>query len=359
MNPPGVRRFAGGRAGPRGFVLIELALAGLILALLSVWAAHAWAQRVRDLQAQSLAVWMTVAHEAARAYLRRHGPALALADGPGALAHEGFDDWSAPGWDELRAAGLVPSGWLEAGPLGQSAGLRILRSQVCPGPACRLTALVHTRGPLLTRNGRSVDEGLVAQWLMAVRGQGLVVWPHAPDALAGAARRLPAPEDWPPGTVALAADDTDVAAAAGADPDLGPYLKVGDDRDPDFQGDATVGGNIRSGASLRARDYLVLERPGVEYEGCGEEGALTIERDYNGILLCRQGRWRSAGRVDGGGFLSNSHRGCYDGTGAYRGNPATGYCSCPFGYAPVMVSDAGTLTSAEGRTSGFICMAAQ
>ncbi len=350
-----------------GFVLVELAVAGLILVLLSAWAAHAWAQRVRDFQAQSLAVWMTAAQGAARSYLRRHAPALGLADEPGALADEGFADWSAPGWDEMRAAGFVPAGWTDAGPLGHALGLRVLRSGACPGADCRLTALVHTRGPLLGRDGGAVDEGLVAQWLMAVQGRGMVVWPHAPRVLSGAARRLPAPEDWPAGIVALAAEDDGTAPSGAAPPageiDLGPYLRVRDERDPEFQGGATVqgdvaaGGSIRSGASLRARDFLVIEQSAAEHGGCTQEGAMSVERSRDAILLCRQGRWRSAGRPDGGGFLSHSRRGCADGTGVFRGNPVTGDCSCPFNYTPVMVSDAGTLTAPEGRTTGFICVA--
>ncbi|MER1968323.1 hypothetical protein [Castellaniella sp. GW247-6E4] len=336
--------------------MLELAVVGLLLALVSVWAAQAWAQRVRDLQAQSLAVWMTAAQSAAQSYLRLHGLAIGRADGTDALAHEGFGDWSAPGWDEMRAAGLVPPGWADAGPLGHGVGLRVLRSGACPGAACRLAALVHTRQPLLGRDGRAVDEGLVAQWLMAAQGRGMVAWPGASRVLSGAGRRLPAPEDWPAGIVALVVDD-EGAVPSGGDVDLSPYLRVRDARDPEFQGDATVVGDIRGGASLWARDSLVLERSGTEHSGCAEEGALTTEGGHDGILLCRQGRWRSAGRAGGGGFLSHSRQGCADSTGAYRGNPLTGDCSCPFNYTPVMVSDAGSMTSAEGRTTGFICVA--
>ncbi len=351
----------GGPAGRReqGFVLIEFAIASLILILVAVWAAHAWAQRVRDLQAQSLAVWMMAAHDGARAYLGRHGPALALAEGPDALQHEGFDDWRTPAWHEMRLAGLLPPGWTETGPMGLLAGLQIQRSGDCPGGACRLMALVHTRDALVARDGRTVDESLVAQWLMAVQGKGLVVWPHAPDVLSGAARRLPAPGGWQPGTVALAADGGHAEGAGGqgdADLDLTPYLRLGDERDPAFQGDATIDGSVSSGASLRARDYLVLSRNSDPQEACDEEGAFSFERGRDGTLLCRGGRWRSAGRADGGGFLLHSHRGCVDAVGAFRGNPVTGDCSCPFGYQPVMVSDMGATASAEGRTTGFICV---
>lgn len=347
------------RAAQQGFVLIELAIASLVLVLVTVWAAHAWAQRLRDLQAQSLAVWMIAAHEGAHAYLGRYGSALTLADSPDALRHEGFDDWAEPGWEELRNAGLMPAGWAQVGPMGLLAAMRIQRSADCPGSDCRLTALVHTRAPLLARDGRTVDESLVAQWLMAVQGHGLVVWPRSPDTLSGAARRLPVPEGWQPGTVALAADGGQVAGlgdGGDAGPDLTPYLRVGDDRDPEFQGDATIGGSVSSGASLRATDYLVLARSNEAYEACDEDNAFSFERSRDGALLCRGGRWRSAGRADGGGFLSHSHRGCFDASGVFRGNPVTGGCSCPFGYSPIMVSDIGTVASAEGRTSGFICL---
>lgn len=362
MNRPAVARSSGCRASRRaqaGFVLIELLVASVILVLVSTWAAHAWAQRIRDLQAQSLAVWMMTAQDAVAAYLGHHRRALIEAADPAALALEGFTDWSRPSWAEMQAAGLLPTAWMQAGPMGHDAGVQVLRSGACPGTACTVWALVHTRQPLLSRDGHSVDEGLIAQWLMAVQGRGMVVWPHASEMLTGAGRRLASPEGWLAGTVALAVGaPTDGVTDTGASqPDLSQYLKVGDDRDPDFQGDATIKGDVRSGASLWAQDYLVLGQAEFEHDPCDNEGALSLERGYDGSVLCRSGRWRSAGRAHGGAFMMNNQRGCYDAQGVFRGNPVTGTCACPFNYAAVMVSDLGAEAAPEGRTSGYICMA--
>ncbi|HUH40207.1 MAG TPA: hypothetical protein VL024_04970, partial [Castellaniella sp.] len=337
----------------------ELLVASVILVLVSTWAAHAWAQRVRDLQAQSLAVWMMTAQDAVAAYLGHHRRALAEAADSSALALEGFADWSKPSWAEMQAVGLLPAAWTQVGPMGHAAGVQVLRSGVCPGTACTAWALVHTSQPLLHHDGHSVDEGLIAQWLMAVQGRGMVVWPHASEMLSGAGRRLPSPEGWLAGTVALAVGmPTGGTGDTGASqPDLSQYLKVQDDRDPDFQGDTTVKGDVRSGASLWARDYLVLGQAQFEHDPCADEGALSLERGYDGSLLCRSGRWRSAGRAHGGAFLVNNRRGCYDAHGAFRGNPLTDTCACPFNYAAVMVSDTGTEAAPEGRTSGYICIA--
>lgn len=337
-----------------GFVLIELLAAGLIVVLLSVWAAHAWAQRVRDLQAQSLAEWMLVAQDAAQAFLRQHGGLIAQAAGTADLVPHGYADWSAPTWAELRSVGLVPVGWAESGPLGQSLGLRVLRAGACPGAACQVTMIVHTQRPLLDRQGLAIDEGMVAQWLLAARGQGLVIWPQSAGVLSGAGRRLPVPDGWAPGTLALALGAG--SAGAGGPVDLSAYLKVQDERDPQFQGDATVQGSIRSGKSLRARDYLVLEGSGFEHGSCTDEGAVTLDSMYDGMLRCREGRWRSMGRAPGGGFMLNSSSGCFDPTVGYLGNPLTGDCSCPFNYVPVMVSKVGGIYDVGGQSLGYVCV---
>lgn len=347
------------RAAQKGFVLLELMIAGLLMTLLAVWASQSWMQRVRETQAQSLAAWMLTARSVAHDYLIRHGGEIALADPLAGAVIPGYRDWSQPTWAELKADGLARPGFPETGALGLRLGTQILRHGACPGSACRLEALIHTTQPILSRTRQDVDEGMVAQWLMAAQGLGAVVWTHTPDVLAGSTLRYPNPlpgvaQSWPPGTVALAvsAPGTPGAAHGGSE----DFLRVGDTRDPDFHGSATVQGDIATQSSLRAKRYLVLKDRNSEFQACGEQGALSVESFRDGLLLCRGNIWRSAGRAAGGGFSSSSRFGCADREGNSTRNPMTGGCFCGLGYVPVQVSDSGP-DPQEGRTLGYLCVA--
>lgn len=336
---------------------MAVAVLGLVLA---IWAGQEWAQRARALQARSLAAWMGVARDAAEAFLARHAADLAGAAAADALAGQGYADWTAPRWEELRAAGLLAGGWQAAGPLRRTLGLRVAREGECPGAACRVWALVHARPALRTAAG-GVDEALVAEWLQAAEGRGLVVWPRQPGFLGGAGLRIPVPEegaaDWAAGVVALAArTPAGPGGGAGAGGDDEAYLRVRDARDPDFQGDATVQGAVRSGTRLAARDSLHLERGWGVGEPCAPEGALGRPREGAGVLACRQGYWALAARPAGGGYMLNSRRGCLSAMGVPSVNPVTGACSCPTGYAMTQVAESGSLTAPEGLTVGYLCL---
>jgi hypothetical protein len=343
-------------------VLLELMVAGLLMTLLAVWASQTWMHRVREAQGQALAAWMLAAREVAHDYLLRHGADIAAADHGSALLARGYRDWSQPTWVELKADRISRPGFPESGALGLHLGLRILRHGDCPGEACRLEAVIHTTQPLLTSDRQRVDEGMIAQWLMATHGAGAVVWSRSPDALAGSTMRHPNPlpgqgQPWPVGVVALAVSTTaGITAPSDASGDTGDFLRVGDPRNPDFQGAATVQGDIETRSALRARQHLVLQDRNQEFQPCEDEGALSIEGFRSGMLLCRGNVWRSAGRAAGGGFSFNSLYGCSDRDGIMMRNPVTGGCFCNPGYAPVQISDSGTHPQ-DGRTLGYLCVA--
>lgn len=349
------------RATQRGFVLLELMVAGILMTLLVVWGSQSWMQRVRDAQAQALAAWMLAARSVAHDYLALHGAEIAVADTPAALTTQGYQDWAQPGWQELKASGVARAGFPESGALGMRLGIQVLRHGDCPGRACRLEALIHTLQPVRLSGHFQVDEGMIAQWLMATQGLGAVVWAHSSEILAGSTLRLPNPlpgvsQAWQPGVIALAVSLPAIAGGgSGQAGDSDDFLQVGDKRNPDFQGQATVQGDISTQSSLRAQRYLVLQDRNIEFQACAEEGALSLERFHNGLLLCRGHVWRSAGRAAGGGFSFNSLSGCADRDGVSTRNPITGGCACGAGYAAVQISDSGAHPE-EGRTQGYLCV---
>ncbi len=344
----------------QGALLLEFMVVAALSLVLMVWASQEWAQRARDLQARALAVWMEPARAAAEAFLQRHGAALRQADSPQALALQGYADWQAPSWAELRAHGLLPASWQEAGPLHQRLAVRILREGACPQSPCQLAALVHAHQPL-QRSGGGVDQALIAEWLLASGGQGLVVWPQHPDRLTGAGRQLalPAGQAWSPGTVALLvgqlSGDED-ASSNEPSADTEAFLRVQDPRDPDFQGDASVLGTVRSGAQLVAHDSLLLENAYPVHGVCSSEGAVARSQNPPGLLSCRQGRWQQVAGPAGGGYMLNTRRGCKNALGGSTANPLTGACSCATGYAMLQVAESGSLSAPEGLTTGFVCI---
>ncbi|MDY0308508.1 MAG: hypothetical protein RBR29_01770 [Castellaniella sp.] len=351
-----------GHQRQRGSLLLEFMVVAILGLALAVWAGQEWAQRIRALQARSLAAWMQIADDAAEGFLARHAAAIALAEAPDALAGQGFANWAAPSWDELQAAGLLARGWQAQGPLHRTLGLKVMRDGVCPGTACRVWALTHARPALRTAAG-GVDEALVAEWLQAAEGRGLVVWPHRPGALSGAGWRVPVPteggDDWQPGVVALAARPLAGERGDHTPGETDAFLRVGDARDPDFQGVLTVRGVIRSGTHLAARDSLQLERGWGIGEFCAPEGALGRARDGLGMLACRQGLWSLLARPAGGGYMLNSRRGCRNAAGDSSANPVTGACACPAGYVMVQVAESGSIMAPEGLSMGFVCLAQQ
>ncbi len=334
----------------RGFVLLELIVAVLLATLLAVWGAQSLVNRLNDASAQAHAAWMLSLRQAVQGYIERHADALARADHQPALAAAGYADWARPGIAELKAGALLASGFPESAPAGGGATVRLLRHGACPGNDCRIEALIHGNAPFLHKTTGHVDEQKVAQWLMASQGWGGWVAATRPAVIGGAAFEYANPS-WPgaplpPGTVALAVTGDQLRHL--------DFLRVGDARDPDFQGGATVQGSIETGADLRVQRYLYMGTPEQALASCVETGAISRSSD-GGMLVCRDQRWRPMQRGSGG-FSTHQWRGCQNTNGASTANPVTGACSCPLHSAMVQISDSGPQTYPEGRTLGFLCV---
>jgi type II secretory pathway pseudopilin PulG len=333
-----------------GFALLELMLAAILTTLMAVWAAGVWQERVNDAMAQSHAVWMGAVKSAVRVMMEAHHHAIVLATQPGDLQAHGYADWTKPQLAELKANRLLSAGFPNGNKLGGGVIVRIVRHGGCPGTDCQVQGLVYSEQPFLKRPGGPVDEQMVAQWLLAARGWG--GWVPVNNALhiRGASFDLPNPpypgEPLPAGTVAMALTSDQLS-------DL-DYLRVRDHRDPQFQGGASIEGDVQVGGSVQATGYLATAAVRNRSSYCTATGALA--RDTHGDLLtCRNGSWRSAGR-SGGGYSVNSKRGCASSEGTSTVNPVHGQCSCPSGYVPVLLSESGALSAPEGRTRGYLCV---
>lgn len=333
----------------QGFALLELTVAMLLATLLAVWGASLLANRINEASAQANAAWMLSVKGAVQAYLSRYGPALAMADDAAAII--GYADWSAPTLAELKSDGLLSAGFPQRIAPGGGAGIRLLRQGACPGTSCLVDVLIHSEAPFVHKGTGRPDEQLVAQWMLAAQGWGGWVSVAAPGVLRGPSYQFPNPPaggpTLAPGTVALA-----ILAGQGGGFD---YLRVRDTRDPDFQGTATIKGDVVASADLRVSKYLYVDAIEAFATSCDHPGAVARERD-GGLLICRDKRWSTASRMGGGGFSENLKYGCRNNAGMPTFNPRTDDCTCPGLTAAVQISDSGPQVAPEGRTFGYLCV---
>jgi len=330
----------------RGFALFELALVLLITTLAAVFAADRFAERSREVVVEGHAAWLRMLHEATSQYLAQHGDSLAMLGTAASI--EGFAEAMAPTLAELKAAGLLAEGFPMQGARDVAGRVQVLRDAGCPHEPCRIEALIYSDAPLGRDASRPYRLPMVAHWLSVSRGQGAAIMPDRPFEISGAAFSFANPPvagmtPLPVGTVAL-------AVTAGS-PGSSQFLRVGDLRNPDFKGEASIEGDISTQGLLRVREHLHIESQATAQAICTPEGAIVRER-YGGLLVCRGGRWRSAGGSGGGGYSVNNLSGCQPAAA----NPVTGDCSCPSNYMPVRIADSTSAVPSEGRTRGYLCV---
>lgn len=335
----------------RGFVMLELLLGMLIMTLLAVWGANTVARRIDDTAAQSAAVWMLSVRHAAKAYTERYAHALLAADPSTEIAVGRYANWSAPTLAELKADDLLSHGFPEGVQHVGGAEIRVLREGDCPGPACRLAILIHSSQPLVHKGTTRVHEQMLAQWLMSTQGLGGRVSQVQPDTIGGGSFRYANPPvaggtALPAGTVAVAVTAEQLESAG--------YLRVGDIRDPDFQGKLSVQGDAEFASDLRVSGYLRLDKLELWQSRCNEKNALAQDR-YGGLLMCIGGYWQAASR-NAGGYSRDSVLGCRKLTDGQGVNPITHDCSCPAGYSSVLISDSGPPSPGGSRVTGYLCV---
>ncbi len=330
----------------RGFALLELAVVLLIATLAAVFAADRLAQGARDAVAEAHAAWMTSLRSAVQRYVELHG--FVLAEEGGAARVEGFADAFEPTVAELREAGFLSPGFPARGARGLGGRVLLIRGSGCPADLCSIEALVYSDGPLVLDASGGHDPSMVAHWLAVSMGQGGAVMPDRSHVISGAVFSFPNPPATgmaalPVGTVAMSVTTEQLANLA--------YLRVEDRRDPRFQGSASIAGDLSTGAALQVHEHIRIVSQARAQTPCDIEGAIVREQ-HGGLLVCREGVWRSAGGSGGGGYSINSLSGCV----AAAANPVTGNCSCPAEHMAVRIADSTSAVPSEGRTRGYICV---
>lgn len=333
----------------KGFVLLEWLLAAMLATLLVVWGSQAWVNRVNDATAASAARWMQGVRQAVHAYLRQYGPAIQSAQTSQALLAHGFADWAQPTLAELKASGLLHAGFPETVLRTGGVRIRVLRDGNCPDQPCHLDAIIAAEQPLQTTSGQ-VDEGMLAQWLVAANGRGGAVHPNRPGRVQGHRFSYPNPPapGWQlaPGIVAMAITREQLETL--------DYLRVGDSRDPNFQNEVSVAQGLQVHGDIVSQEgVLRLATSQQANTACHHEDAVARDTSL-GLLTCVMGQWQPVQQYRGA-YSTNSRYGCRTPEGASTANPLTGSCSCPVGSLPVLISE-GTLDAASrGAIRGFVC----
>lgn len=323
----------------------------LIASLLAAWGVQALVNRLDDAEAQSAAVWMEAMHKALIAYVRQHGPVIQSATQPGALSAHGYADWRNPTVQEFVDAGLLSPGIPDATRLTGAATIKVWHRGECPGDGCAVEGLVYGDRPLLKEEGGPSDAASMAQWLLAAQGNGAAVHADDPDRLRGAAfalsNVLPDGTALPVGTVAMAVTAEQLA--------LWSYLRVRDPRNPDFQGDLSVAGDVAGAGNASVAGQLVIGAQHRDGDECEPSNAVAHELD-GGLIVCRGGRWRAATRGGGGGFAYNTLYGCATADGTPTVNPLTGGCSCPWYAIALRLLDTGPRPYPLGQQYAYLCV---
>lgn len=335
--------------GQSGFALFELLLSAAVMLLIAVWSSQALINRINDAEAQNIASWMLTVRQGIQTYLEQYGDVMRRAQTPADMVTQGYQDWMAPTLSELKSDGLLSSGFPDRIQNIEGVHIQVMRDGDCPGDYCRLGALIYSRQALLKARGM-VDEYMLAQWQLAAKGLGGIVHPLQPHIIRGHTfqhdNQLRSGAILPPGTVAMSISNEQLSERA--------YLRVYDTRDPQFQSDATIAGNVVAAGVVSAGRHLHLGTSEQWLTSCSEDGAVTRDAVY-GLLLCSHGYWQSASR-SAGGFSINSLHGCYTPDKQPSANPITRSCSCPVGHIAVPISEGGSDTGPRGITRGYLCV---
>ncbi|MBO1110719.1 prepilin [Bordetella petrii] len=334
--------------GQAGFALLELTLAVAVASMILIWGANRLVHQVDDAASRAAGVWMLELKRGLDNMLRQHFDSLA--EGVPALGANGlplYADPLAPRLAELKAHGHLPAAFPESGALGEGVAIRILRDARCPGAGCRLDALAYGAGPVLLADGSAPDLMRLSAAIEAAGGYG---------GAATAARVRGANFDFPnppePAMPALAPGTLAVWAGFGAaDYDL--YVRRRDTRDPDLQGGLSVAGALSSAGRLHTGEFLSLGGVAVAGTACPGGAGLVARSANGGLLDCRGGVWTAMQGSFGGAYALNRLLGC--GHSASSANPVTGACSCPRGYAAVLVSK-GLWADNGSTTFSYVCV---
>jgi len=278
------------RLPQRGFALVELAIAAVILTLGAIWMATRIGNDVQDAGARATARYLLSVKGAVQAMTVEHFDHLAGYPPP---AHGVAPPAAVPGWllgpmpldvdiVQLRQPrvdgqpGYLPADFPDTPVYGEGARARIWREGSCPGESCRLQAIVHTTAPVRAAGEPAYSPELVGQVMMATEGYGGHAPPGAPGYIRGAIFNVVNPAGETAGIVAVSASlDTTL---------FHQFVRQGDTRQVWLQNTLDVAGAVSTATGLALNTA-------VQAGGhCTHEG-MYASTARQSLAVCMTGVW--------------------------------------------------------------------
>lgn len=316
----------------RGSVLLEYMLVMALALLAAVWAVGAWADKKIELRIASTAVWMQALQQAVERYIEDYGPELSQAEPYSSMTLAGHwvVDWQQPTLDDLQQLGLLSPAFTHFSE--PPARIWVFPQEPCVRESCFLHALIVVDEPLQKTSGVA-DAQALGLWREVTDGSGLTVQAPYEQWLASPHFRWPnqfaRQGSLPEGTIALAVQGEQLWQR---------YLRVRDERDPQFQNNMTVQGKVHSKTAVRSDGYIAMDMKAEIGQTCSQVGAMAHDVHLPALLLCREGQWQQAITRDGGYFIANQYGHCNHPTLGSTVNPKTGTCSCAPGDMPSIIA---------------------
>jgi prepilin-type N-terminal cleavage/methylation domain-containing protein len=219
----------------RGFALVELTVALVVVAILGIYASNRLVQDADDAVAQGAGTYVASAAVWANRYVLLNWEPLSSS---GSVT--GTVSPLQPTLAELSALGRVPSAFPVRSPSSQTIRFDILKTN-CPGQNCILTATACLTSPLTVR-GRVRDD-LATIAMVNMKGDGGRSQTDQPTSVRGPSFNMANPVSGQPAGIVCAQTVTDTAL-------YDTFVKRFDIRNPSLQGGASIAGNLPNGYTL-------------------------------------------------------------------------------------------------------------
>lgn len=287
----------------RGFALIPVMLAIMIMLFLTGLGAHKYVTFVKESGAEATGRYLISVRSALISALSSYNAAITKVDTSAAPPGVYPDP---PAWavfsgalqtvsvKDLKDSGLLPSSFPDTPPLGRSVHAAILRSGVCPGETCKVEAYVYTCWPISDSQsasainnttcppaptGADYDPSMVGVVMGATDGYGGTNY-LAPATMRGPLFSLPTT------SLGLPANSPGIVAVlASLDGTMfNQFVRQGDTRHIYLKDNLTVTKKVSAGEGLLLPTNVVVGQI------CTGEGtyATSTKTSY---VVCAGGRW--------------------------------------------------------------------
>ena len=296
--------------------------------LIAVYTVSAFNHRNAELRIQGLALWMRSVHQAFHSYLSDHGTLL----NQSGYQVMGVAYPLAPTVSELKLAGYLTHDFPFSHCAAVQVKLQAFANSSCSSSECAMYGLIWALEAVKSNHD-------FAYWRLSTNAEGAIVTAQRPHFISAVNTELANPPQstmaaLPAGSVAWIITPNTL----GLD-----YLRVGDERNPDFQNHVSVGGGLQVEGVASTGGGLQLVGFHEQNSSCQTSGLISRNAQANSLLICSaQKVWRSMDTFAGGTYTLNPNGQCSHPVVGNTENPYTNACTCPVGYQKALIAISGT-----------------